>query len=188
MVLTGWEPQFKQNGPLSSLTFSSAISQILNYWTRNRQGQGGNFGSEKSDRRRQIFRSAGIWSAEPSNFVGKIGESAKSADRQNRRIIENRQIGKIGISEKLADRQNRRIVENRQIGEIGGSEKSADRQNQRIGENQQIGKIGGLGEIGVGSGIGRHGLDFFVGSARPIFFRNCHPGQGILFLITSRKC
>ena len=62
-------------------------------------GQGGNFGSEKSaksDRRRQIFRSAGIRSAEPSNFVGKIGESAKSGGRQNRQIGENRQIGKIG--------------------------------------------------------------------------------------------
>ena len=60
--------------------------------------QGGNFGSEKSaksDRRRQIFRSAGIRSAEPSNFVGKIGESEKSGDRQNR------QIGKIGRSAKI---------------------------------------------------------------------------------------
>ena len=64
--------------------------------------QGGNFGSaksEKSDRRRQIFRSAGIRSAEPSNFVGKIGESAKSGDRQNRQSAE------IGRSAKSADRQ-----------------------------------------------------------------------------------
>ena len=30
-----------------------------------------------------IFRSTGIRSAEPSNFVGKIGESAKSGNRQN---------------------------------------------------------------------------------------------------------
>ncbi|CBY37650.1 unnamed protein product [Oikopleura dioica] len=49
--------------------------------------QGGNFGSAKSafsDRRRQFFRSAGIRSAEPSIFVGKIGK--------------NRRVGKIGGS------------------------------------------------------------------------------------------
>ncbi|CBY38072.1 unnamed protein product [Oikopleura dioica] len=51
------------------------------------QNQGGNFGSAKSafsDRRRQFFRSAGIRSAEPSIFVGKIGK--------------NRRVGKIGGS------------------------------------------------------------------------------------------
>jgi len=40
--------------------------------------QGGNFGSAKSafsDRRRQIFRSAGTRSAEPSIFVGKISKN-----------------------------------------------------------------------------------------------------------------
>ena len=45
--------------------------------------QGGNFGSAKSafsDRGRQIFRSTGIRSAEPSIFVGKIGEIGKSAE------------------------------------------------------------------------------------------------------------
>jgi len=67
--------------------------------------QGGNFGSaksEKSDRRRQIFRSAGIRSAEPSNFVGKIGESAKSGDRQNRQIGKSRRKRPRGSLEKYA--------------------------------------------------------------------------------------
>ena len=55
--------------------------------------QGGNFGSAKSafsGRRRQIFRSVGIRSAEPSNFVGKIGGSAKIGSRQKSAVGGNR--------------------------------------------------------------------------------------------------
>ena len=50
-----------------------------------------------------IFRSAGIRSAEPSNFIGKIGESTKSENQQNRGL------GEIGESEKFENRQNRGI-------------------------------------------------------------------------------
>jgi len=62
--------------------------RVVHKWRKleDRQ-QGGNFGSAKSafsDRRRQIFRSVGIRSAEPSIFVrksAKIGESARSGNR-----------------------------------------------------------------------------------------------------------
>ena len=68
--------------------------------------QGGNFGSAKSafsGRRRQIFRSVGIRSAEPSNFVDIVGGSAKLGNRRNQGI------DKIGGLSKSGNLQNRGI-------------------------------------------------------------------------------